>query len=179
MPASGGRLDGIRLGTYRNPLFWRWGATVAATVLSTYLLDLVAAGAGALLVMSGLHRGLDGRTLVLLLAASYVAWGAGLRVSLASNWTLLEATGASTSVFSKLAHGLAARRSLTRGARRLAASAGYVGTELAKETPYYLGVAGAALLTEVSAGDALAFLAGATSAPPPTSSPSAAPSARS
>ncbi len=46
--------------------------------------------------------------------------------------------------------------------RRLAGSAGYVATELAKEAPYYAGAFGAALVSDsVSSGDALVFLAGA------------------
>ena len=47
-------------------------------------------------------------------------------------------------------------------ARRLAAAIGYVGTEIAKETPSYAGAFGAALVSEsVSANDALIFLGGA------------------
>ena len=46
--------------------------------------------------------------------------------------------------------------------RRLAASAGYVGAELAKEAPYYLGAFGVAVVSDsVSAREALIFLAGA------------------
>ena len=47
-------------------------------------------------------------------------------------------------------------------ARRIAAAIGYVGTELAKEAPYYAGAFGAALLTDsISSNDALIFLGGA------------------
>jgi hypothetical protein len=46
--------------------------------------------------------------------------------------------------------------------RRIAASAGYLVTELAKEAPYYAGASGALLLSDgVTADDALVFLAGA------------------
>jgi hypothetical protein len=93
-----------------------------------------------------------------LLACSYVAWGAGLRVNLRANWSLLEQTGTSTNALSKAGYDLLRNPR----ARRIAAAAGYVGTELAKEVPYYLGAFGAAVLTDsVSSGDALIFLAGA------------------
>jgi hypothetical protein len=46
--------------------------------------------------------------------------------------------------------------------RRIAASVGYVITELAKEIPYYSGAFGVALVSEsVSSNEALVFLAGA------------------
>jgi hypothetical protein len=87
-----------------------------------------------------------------------VVWGAGLRVNLRANWALLEQTGTSTNALSKAGYDLLKRPR----ARRVAAAAGYVGTELAKEVPYYVGAFGAAVLTDsVSSDDALIFLAGA------------------
>lgn len=139
-----------------------WMATLAATVASTYALDAMAAAAGLLLVSSGLLDGLGGPGVLAVLAASYVAWGAALRPALAANWELLERTGTSACLPSKAAHSLSLRRGWSPQARRTVASLGYVGTELAKEAPYYLGAAGAALLTEaVSPGEAVIFLAGA------------------
>jgi hypothetical protein len=136
----------------------RWAITLAATAVSTYALDAVAAGAGVALVASGLLHGAGHALLLALLAASYVAWGAGLRVNLRANGALLEQTGTSTNALSKVAYDVA------RGprARRIAAAAGYVATELAKEAPYYAGAFGAAVVADsVSSGDALVFLAGA------------------
>jgi NNMT/PNMT/TEMT family len=53
-------------------------------------------------------------------------------------------------------------RSTSLRVRKFAAAAGYVGTELAKETPYYAGAFGTALLTDsVFANDAIIFLGGA------------------
>jgi hypothetical protein len=99
---------------------------------------------------------------VAFLVASYVVWGFGLRVSLAANWTLLEETGTSTSAFSKAVYDLAGLGRRSDRFRRVASQAGYVGTELAKEVPYYAGAFGAALLSDsVSSNDALVFLAGA------------------
>jgi hypothetical protein len=135
----------------------RWGVTLTATAASTYALDAVATGAGVALAASGVLRGVDHALVVGFLAASYVAWAAGLRVNLAANLALLERTGTSTNALSKAAYDLAGARW-----RRLAAAAGYVATELAKEAPYYAGAFGAALATDsVSSNDALLFLAGA------------------
>lgn len=129
---------------------------------ATWALDAVAAGTGALLVASALLADAGRVVLLAVLAASYLAWGLALRPALAANLALLERTGAGTSLPSKLLHDLAAARGLGRAARRLAAGAGYAGTELAKEAPYYLGAAGAAWMAEsVTASDALLFLAGA------------------
>jgi len=137
-----------------------WTATIGATAVSTYALDAVATAAGAALVASGLLAGLPHAAIVGVLVASYVAWGAGLRVNLRANWSLLCATGASSNALSKAAYELARHRS--PNAQRRAAAAGYVLTELAKEAPYYAGAFGAALVTDsVGAGDALLFLAGA------------------
>ena len=96
------------------------------------------------------------------MAGSYAAWCAGLRVNLAANRALLERTGVSTNVLSKAAHDLVRTRGGGMRARRFAASAGYVVTELAKEAPYYAGASGAVFLTDsVTASDALIFLGGA------------------
>ena len=138
------------------------GITLGATVASTYALDAVATAAGVALVATGALRGLDHWLVVALLAGSYVAWGAGLRVNLAANLALLERTGVSSNVLSKMAFDLARVRGWGTRARRVAAGGGYVVTELAKEAPYYAGAFGAALVSDsVSSNDALIFLAGA------------------
>ena len=69
-----------------RPALRRWSFACAATVLSTYALDAVATAAGLALVASGLLLGLDHVPILAFLAASYVAWGAGLGVNLAANW---------------------------------------------------------------------------------------------
>jgi NNMT/PNMT/TEMT family len=136
----------------------RWAITLGATAASTYALDVIATAAGVALASSNLLHGLEHWLLLGLLACSYVAWGAGLRVNLRANWALLEQTGTSTNALSKAGYDLVKRPR----ARRVAAAVGYVGTELAKEVPYYAGAFGAAVLTDsVSSNDALIFLAGA------------------
>ena len=140
----------------------RWAATFIATIASTYALDAIAAAAGILLVASQILKGVDHVLLLLFLAGTYVLWGLGLRVNLMANWMLLEDTGTSTSVLSKAAYDLVKAQNQERRARKIAAAVGYVGTELAKEAPYYVGAFGVALLTDsVSANDALIFLGGA------------------
>jgi hypothetical protein len=140
----------------------RWVITITATAVSTYALDAVATAAGVLLVASHLLRGLDHLAVLLFLASTYVLWGAGLRVNLKANWALLEKTGTSSNALSKAAYDLAKFRTRSVRVRRIASAVGYVGTELAKETPYYAGAAGAALLSDsVSSSDALIFLGGA------------------
>ena len=69
----------------------------------------------------------------------------GLRVNLAANWQLLEETGTSTSARRRRPTISPPRRTRSVRRRRLAASAGYVGTEVVKEVPYYGGAFGAAL----------------------------------
>jgi hypothetical protein len=140
----------------------RWIITLAATAVSTYALDAVATTGGLLLVASQIHSGADHLLVLLFLASTYVAWGAGLRVNLRENWALLEGTGTSTNLLSKAAYDLVTLRAWRAPARKFAAGAGYVGTEVAKEAPYYAGAFGAALLTDsISANDALTFLGGA------------------
>ncbi len=140
----------------------RWIITLGATAVSTYALDAVATAGGLLLVASQIHSGADHLFILLFLASTYVAWGAGLRVNLRENWALLEGTGTSTNLLSKAAYDLVTLRAWSVPARKFAAGAGYVGTEFAKEAPYYAGAFGAALLTDtISANDALTFLGGA------------------
>jgi len=99
---------------------------------------------------------------LLFLAGSYVAWGAGMWANLKANWALLERTGTSTNALSKLAYDLFKRATKSRRWRRVATDAGYAGTELAKETPYYAGAVGAALFSEsITANDVIIFLGGA------------------
>lgn len=139
-----------------------WAATGAATLASTYLLDAVSTAAGAVLVASGLLDGIGLGPAMAFLVISYTAWGAALRPSLAANWELLQRTGTSTCLPSKVAHDIALRRGAGPRARRIATGIGYVGAELAKEAPYYLGAAGAAFLADsVTSIDAIVFLAGA------------------
>jgi hypothetical protein len=137
-----------------------WMITLAATGISTYALDGVATAAGVLLVASGLLGGLAHPFMLALLAGTYVLWGVSLRATLGANWLLLRRTGTSTNVVSKAAFELTAR--LGPRAQRVAAGAGYVAIELAKEAPYYAGAFGATVVTDaVSSSDALLFLAGA------------------
>ena len=102
-----------------------------------------------LLVASGALRELQHWQTLVLLAASYAAWGAGLRANLRANWSLLEQTATSTNALSKAAHDLTKLRTASVRARRIAAAAGYLGTELAKEAPYYAGAFGAAVLSDL------------------------------
>jgi hypothetical protein len=139
-----------------------WAVTLAATVASTYALDTFAAAAGAGLVASGVCADVGRPGMIALLLLTYAAWGLGLRANLGANWALLTTTGTSTNVLSKAAYDLTRRRSTGPRALRVAAAAGYLGTELAKEVPYYLGAFGAAALTEgITSNEALVFLAGA------------------
>src|SRR4051812_41766068 len=138
----------------------QWAATLAATAASTYALDVAATAAGVALAASALLDGADRALLIAFLAGSYVMWAGGLRINLAANWRLLEETGTSTNVLSKAAYELLRRAS--RRARRIGSAAGYVGTELAKELPYYAGASGAVVLSDsVSSADAIVFLGGA------------------
>lgn len=156
-PAHKGRRFALTLSGMK-----RWVITLAATAISTYLLDTIATAAGLLFVASQLLRGFDLAFVVLFLALTYVAWGAGLLANLRANWALLEETGMSTNALSKAAHDLAKRRTRSVRIRRIASSIGYTGTEIAKETPYYIGAFGAAVFSDsVSSNDALIFLGGA------------------
>jgi hypothetical protein len=149
-------------GSARAPRTAKWAVTIAATALSAYALDGIASAAGVALAASHLLRGLDQVLLVMFLVGTYVVWGAGLRVNLKANWALLEETGTSTNALSKAAYDLTRLRSCSPRARKLASAIGYVGTELAKEAPYYAGVFGAVLFSSsVSSKDALIFLGGA------------------
>ncbi|MEV6306499.1 guanitoxin biosynthesis pre-guanitoxin forming N-methyltransferase GntF [Actinoplanes sp. NPDC051861] len=139
-----------------------WATSLAATAASTYALDVWAAATGAGLVASGFLTGLDHRSVVMFLLASYVVWVFGLRANLRANATLLAATGASTNVLSKLAYDVTRRRFGDGRTTRLAAAVAYTGTEIAKEVPYYVAAFGAAAATDaITTDEALVFLAGA------------------
>ncbi len=139
-----------------------WTATGAATLASTYALDAISTAAGVVLVASGLLGGIGIEAALALLLASYAVWAMALRPSLGANWELLSRTGACACLPSKIAHDIALRRRTGVRARRIATAAAYVGAELAKEAPYYLGAAGAALMAEgVTSADVVIFLAGA------------------
>lgn len=139
----------------------RWLLSAGATAASAYTLDAVATAAGALLLLSSLLDGTGRGQLLALLALSYLVWAAGLRIALAANWSLLQATGTSASLPSLLAYDLARRRTDRVRLQRLAAGVGYIGTEIVKEAPYYLAAFGAAALSsELTTADALIFLIG-------------------
>jgi hypothetical protein len=160
VPNVGLRVEAPRI--FSIEMAKRWAVTGAATVASTYALDALATAAGLLLVATQLLQGADHRLILLFLAGTYLLWGAGLRVNLQANWALLQDTGTSTNLLSKAAYDLVGVRSRNPRIRKIAAAIGYTGTELAKETPYYAGAFGAALLSDsVSANEALIFLGGA------------------
>jgi hypothetical protein len=139
----------------------RWLVSVAATVVATGTLEIVATAAGGLLAASRFLDRASHGVLLGFLAATYLVWVAALRRNLAANWRLLEATGTSTNAFSKAAYELVRARPGTRRAMRAASIAGYVVTEVAKEAPYYAGAFGAMLVSDsVDGKDALIFLAG-------------------
>jgi NNMT/PNMT/TEMT family len=140
----------------------RWLITLAATAASTYTLDAVATAAGLILVASHALRDLDGFPAHFFLASTYLVWGAGLRLSLTENWALLERTGMSANVLSKIAYDIFKRRTKSERVQKFVADAGYVGAELAKEAPYYVGAIGFVLLSDsVTATEAIIFLGGA------------------
>jgi hypothetical protein len=151
----------MRILTGRGPAA-NWTVSVAATAVSTYTLDAVAAAAGATLVAVGLLDDLRHEWVLAVLVASYLVWAVGLRTNLRANGSLLVATGTSTNVLSKAAYELTRRHTRRSGAPRLAAAVAYAGTEVAKEMPYYLAAFGAAASTDaITSKDALVFLAGA------------------
>ena len=138
-----------------------WSTTVAATVVSTCALDVVATVFGVVLAASPVFDGMSHAVVVGFLAATYIVWFAALRLNLVANWHLLELTGTSTNLPSKAMFELARRGSSSPRLPRLASAAAYVATELAKEVPYYAGAFGTALLSDtVDSTDALVFLAG-------------------
>jgi len=138
-----------------------WSATVVATGLSAYVLDATATVAGLALVASGLLAHVPHAWLVAVLVASYIGWAFGLRSNVRANSALLAGTGASTNVFSKAAFDLTRRWTGSDRAQRWAAATGYVGTEIAKEVPYYAGAFGVAVLSDpVTSTQALIFLTG-------------------
>jgi hypothetical protein len=95
------------------------------------------------------------------LATTYGLWAAGLRANVVANGQLLEATGTSTNVLSKLLFDAARRRAWSPRAARAASAAGYVTLEAAKEIPYYVAAFGSARLSDhVDAAEAIIFLAG-------------------
>ena len=139
----------------------RWGAILATTVVATLALDLVAAAAGALVVASQLLDGSSPRVVYGFLVVTYVLWVAALRINLTANWQLLERTGTSTNLLSKVTFELARHRSCGERVRRAASAVGYLATELAKEAPYYLCAVGTATVSDaVGSTDAVGFLAG-------------------
>ncbi|MEQ1951221.1 guanitoxin biosynthesis pre-guanitoxin forming N-methyltransferase GntF [Mesorhizobium sp. CN2-181] len=140
----------------------RWLVSGLATVASTYTLDAIATVTGMALLLTGALAGASHSQLIAFLALTYLIWAAGLRVNLAANWRLICETGTSSSLLSKAAHDLVAMRSESPLMRRIAADAGYVCFELAKEAPYYVGAFSAAILNDtISSNDAIIFLRGA------------------
>jgi hypothetical protein len=138
-----------------------WAISLAATAASTYALDACASAAGICLVASGLLAGLDHQWVVAFLVVSYALWGLGLRANVRVNWTLLATRGFSTNVLSKVAHDVTRRRTSNPRTLRLAAAAGYIGTEVAKEAPYYAAAFGAAAFSgSITSAEALIFIGG-------------------
>ena len=138
----------------------RWAVTALAAIASTWLLDGIAAAGGVMLAGSGLTSRVPSSGLVVALVVSYLGWAAGLTSNLRANGRLLDATGVSTNLVSKLAHHLVAGRSAV--ARRRAAWCGYVATEAVIELPYVVGAFGAAAASSSIGGrDAAVFLVGA------------------
>jgi hypothetical protein len=139
----------------------RWAVTVAANCISMCALDVIATAAGVLLATSHLLDDAPHGVVGGFLAATYLLWAAALRINVAANWRLLEETGTSTSLPSKLMFDIVRLHSSSQRGPRAASAAGYIATELAKEAPYYAGAFGTALISDtIDSTDALVFLAG-------------------
>lgn len=133
--------------------------TVAATLVSTGVLEFVATVGGALLVWSRFLDWASHRYVLGFLAVTYVLWAAALWRNLIVNWRLLEATGTSTNVCAKAAYEIVRLRSRSRRAMKVGSMGGYIFTEVAKEVPYYAGAFATALVSDsVDSSDALIFL---------------------
>lgn len=126
----------------------RWAVVVVATVGSTFALDIIATATGALFAASPLLDGASHATVLTFLGATYLLWFAGLRLNLIANWRLLEQTGTSTNLLSKVMFELVRTRPSGTLGPRVASAVGYVVTEIAKEAPYYAGAFGTALLSD-------------------------------
>lgn len=139
----------------------RWGVTLVVAAMSFLAVDVVATAGGIALASFGIVQSQGRPAASALLGASYLVWAFGLRFNLRANCELLEATSTSTNIFSKFMFDRAVGRSASHRARRIAASVGYVGMEVAFELPYYISAFGAAAATEmIDSTDALIFLAG-------------------
>lgn len=140
----------------------QWAATFAATLASTYAMDVFATAAGIAVVASGILRECTPGQVLFFLLLSYFAWAGGLRANLPMNARLLAETGISASLLSKIAYETVAIRTHSIRAQRLAAAAGYVATEFLKEAPYYIGAISAALVSDaVATTEVMLFLGGA------------------
>ena len=100
----------------------RWAVTLAATAARPTRSTPSPPRPGCCWSPPALLAGLDHRLLLAFLAASYVVWGAGLRVNLRANWALLERTGHE---HQRAVEGCATTcRRRTRARRRAAAARG-------------------------------------------------------
>jgi hypothetical protein len=152
---------GMRPTPERTVAAIQWAVVVVATGIATCALDVIATAAGVLFAASPVLDGASRAVVFGFLAVSYVLWAAGLRVNVIANWHLLEQTGTSTNLPSKVMFELVRLRSGGQRAPRAASAVGYVATEIAKEAPYYAGALGTALLSDaVTSTDAIVFLAG-------------------
>lgn len=148
-------------------LIRRWLITIGANVISFYVLDIVAVACGfgligALNVFFPEAFMAPMGYILLFLVGTYLAWGYTLGKNLSANWQLLEATDTSTNVLSKAFYDLAPRISSAVGVRKMLAAAGYIGTELAKEIPYYVAALSAAAASDaITLKASLLFLGGA------------------
>ncbi len=140
----------------------RWAVTFVATAASTYALDAVATAAGVLLAASALLGGADHGLVLVFLAAHLCRLG---RWAAREPERELDAARGDRDQHQRAVEGRArprCARAASLRARRIASAIGYVGTEIAKEVPYYAGAFGAAVLSDsVSSNEALVFLGGA------------------
>ena len=94
----------------KSPKIMGWLIAAVATCVSTYALDGVATAGGVLLVGSGVMAEVGETQMLLVLAGTYVAWAAGLRVNLKANFRLLEEVGTSSNALSKAAYDVVSSR---------------------------------------------------------------------
>lgn len=143
----------------------RWAITIGANIGSLYILDIIASAFGlglvaALGLLAPQALAAPMGYILAFLLLSYAVWAYTLAKNLKANWRLLEETGTSTNVLSKVFHDLTTTSNLVF--RKVSTGAGYVVTELAKEIPYYAAAFGAAAASEaITFKASLLFLAGA------------------
>lgn len=117
----------------------RYTITGGLTLLSSFGLEVVAIGGATITAGINPFANLDAKYAVGAVVVSYIPYLTSLFKNADQSWKSLQETGISVNIFAKAGYDLSKNITGSQKLQKFSAYSGFLGSELAKEIPWYIG----------------------------------------